>query len=157
MVIFNNGGKATVIRNLQCRFSKGTGQVMPLPWRNTCGALPSESTTELPNPFAIAPRDAMPIIVEFGGPFPGLLVEPEKDYSLEIEVLTAHREKWQALVKFDIRTPRYGLDKMTVHQLTHDEETAARASRSVKGLLETLQNSSQEHETGSDGQPTVGK
>ena len=93
LVIYNTGAKATVVRDLQCRFSSDTSQVLPLPWRGTYNLLPGghQSIREYPTPFAVPPREAIPLNIEFGGPFPGLAVEPGKTYSVQIEVLQIGR------------------------------------------------------------------
>lgn len=81
------------MRDLQCRFSSDTSQVLPLPWRGSFNVLPGgpQSVRDYPTPFAVPPREAVPLNVEFGGPFPGLTLEPRKTYSIEIEVLPTHR------------------------------------------------------------------
>jgi hypothetical protein len=140
LVVYNTGAKATVVRDIQCRFSSDTGQVLPLPWRGTYSLLPGgpESIREYPTAFAIPPRDAVPLNVEVGGPFPGLAVEPGKTYSVRIEILPTHRNVWRPVVTFDLAVPQKPWHLLAVHSMVEDEETRRRVELLSVNLLEKL-------------------
>jgi hypothetical protein len=147
VVIANSGARTTVVRDIQFRFSSDTGQVLPLPWRGTYSILPGgpESVREYPTPFAVPPREAIPLNIEFGGPFPGLAVEPGKTYSVEIEVIPTHRNVWRPVVKFDLPVPQKPWHLLAVHTMVEDKETRRRMERSSLDLLVKLETMRQEN------------
>lgn len=140
LVIYNSGAKATVVRDIQCRFSSDTGQILPLPWRRTYNVLAggSQSIEEYPTPFAVPPREAVPLNIEFGGPFPGLTIEPGKGYPVQIEVLPTHRNLWQRVVTFDLPVPQRPWHLLAVHPMVKDNETSRRLELKAVDLLEKL-------------------
>ena len=73
LVMFNTGGRATVVVDLRCWFPRETRQVLSLPWRRQCATLESgPDQEELPVPFPVQGRSGLSLFAEFGGPFPGL-------------------------------------------------------------------------------------
>jgi hypothetical protein len=140
LVIYNTGAKATVVRDLQCRFTSEPSQVLPLPWRGTYSTLRDEtaSVREYPTAFPIHPREAVSMNVEMGGPFPGVTLEPGRTYAIRFELLTTHRKGWQAARPFNLTVPEEPWHQLAVYPLVDDEETRRRADRSAAELLERL-------------------
>jgi hypothetical protein len=155
LVLFNSGAVANVIRGLQLRLPGEGHSVLPLPWRGTYNTLAGgpQSERRYATPFAVPARDAVPLIVEFGGPYPGFEMVPDQSYSVRIEGLLVQREgsvarcwrsithkrSWQTLVDFDLPIPPKPWHQLAVHPLTQDQETEEQAGRFLDELLQELQ------------------
>jgi len=57
---------------------------------------------------------------------------------VQIEWLLPSRNKWKSLVEFDLPIPAKPWSPFASHFIAKDEETAARAERASKDLLERL-------------------
>ena len=68
LVMFNTGGRATVVIDLRCWFPRETGQVLSLPWRRQCATLlagPDHEGSPVPSPFRDVP--ASPCLLSLEG------------------------------------------------------------------------------------------
>jgi hypothetical protein len=102
LAIYNTGARAIIVRDLRCRFP-GTEQLLPLPWESTRHTLrpKSEDFQDVPTPFPVRGREAVPVIAEFGGPFPGFTLAGGA-HRCVIEIVDSDRGSWRTLLAFEV-------------------------------------------------------
>jgi hypothetical protein len=102
LALYNTGARAIVVRDLRCWFPESR-QVLPLPWRTTRRTLRPESgdVEDFPTPFPVRGREAVPVIPEFGGPFPGFTLDAGSHRCL-VEILENDRDSWRVLLDFEL-------------------------------------------------------
>jgi hypothetical protein len=56
---------------------------------------------DFPTPFPVRGREAIPVIPEFGGPFPGFTLD-EGSHRCLVEILENDRDDWRELLDFEL-------------------------------------------------------
>ncbi|MGW1341875.1 hypothetical protein ACWCOV_12575 [Kribbella sp. NPDC002412] len=100
----NAGAKPIIVQNLRLRFPNEAGAINGLPWRVTRRQLRPEGDDyeDLPAVFSVAGRTVVQKYIEFGGPFPGLALEP-REYFVRVEAKLAHKKDWVSVAAFPLR------------------------------------------------------
>lgn len=108
VVIHNTGAMPIVVLDLRLRFPDEPSSVVPLRWRTSRTQLtPSINDGErFPGVFAVQGRNAEQHFIEFGGPWPGFVMQSDSEYRCLIEAKLGHNGKWRKLVEFPLILPR---------------------------------------------------
>jgi hypothetical protein len=141
LALYNTGARAIVVRDLRCWFPESR-QVLPLPWRTTRRTLRpgSGDVEDFPTPFPVRGREALPIIPEFGGPFPGFTLE-EGSHRCLVEILENDQDSWRELLDFELHVTG---DKekrsayLAYSNLAEDPRAKERAEAAARDLLAKL-------------------
>lgn len=145
LVLYNTGAVPIVVQDLQLTFLNEPGTILPLPWRTTRSQLkPStDDGHQFPAVFAVPGRQAQQHFVEFGGPFPGIEMEP-RDYSLSIQARLGDKDGWRQLLTFTLRAAHITEPgpNITYSNSPFDltQETLERSHRALSQLMEALDN-----------------
>lgn len=144
LVLYNTGAAPIVVQDLQMTFPKEPGTILPLPWRTTRSQLKPDMDDghQFPAVFAVPGRQAQQHFIEFGGPFPGIEMEP-RDYSVSIEVRLGHKDGWRQLLTFTLRAAHitesgpYITYSNSPFDLT--QETVERSNQALSQLMVALE------------------
>jgi hypothetical protein len=142
LALYNTGARSLVVRDLRCWFPE-TRQVLALPWRTTRRTLRPESgdVEDFPTPFPVRGREAVPVIPEFGGPFPGFTLD-EGSHRCVVEILENDRDDWRVLLDFTLHvTGKAELRRkyLAYRNLTDDPREKERAETAARDLIAKLQ------------------
>ena len=143
LVLRNTGAAPIVVQDLRLRFPDEPTSVLPLPWRTTRSQIKpdKDDNPQLPAVFALPGRAAERIFVEFGGPFPGLVLAA-RDYRIVIEVRVGHKKGWQTLLDFTLRAAHISFpDEYIAYSNSPfdlSDDDRAKANVALSGLMERL-------------------
>lgn len=135
LAIHNTGAKPIIVQGLKLTFPDEPDAVIGLPWRNTRTQLrpDPDDYEDLPAVFSIAGRTVAQKYIEFGGPFPGIVLEA-REYTVKVEAKLSHKKEWTALVKFPLRAQNitdpsvYIAHSNDPRYLSDDERAKAKAA-----------------------------
>jgi|SRR5215216_512609 len=154
LTLYNTGARSLVVRDLRCRFPE-TRQVAALPWRTTRRTLRPEKgdVEDFPTPFPVRGREAIPVIPEFGGPFPGFSLD-EGSHRCLVEILENDRDSWRTLLDFHLHVAgnaelrsRY----LAYRNLPEDPREQERAEALARELMAKLEAREKPIDGGDDG------
>jgi hypothetical protein len=143
LVLRNTGAAPIVVQDLRLKFPDEPNALLPLPWRTTRSQIKPDSDDghQFPAVFALPGRAAERFFIEFGGPFPGLVLAA-RDYRVVIEVRVGHRKGWHTLLDFTLRAGHISFPEqyITYSNSPFDltKEDKAKADKALRGLMEQL-------------------
>jgi hypothetical protein len=141
LAIYNTGARAIVVRDLRCWFPE-TRQLLPLPWTTTRRTLRpgSGDVEDFPTPFPVRGREAVPVIPDFGGPFPGFTLD-EGSHRCLVEILENDRDSWRVLLDFELHVTGDAEKRkayLAYSNLAEDPRAKERAEAAAADLLAKL-------------------
>jgi hypothetical protein len=126
LVMYNTGAKPIVVQNLRLLFPDVTSAALPLPWRTSRAELKPhhEDGAEFPAVFSVKGREAAQYFIEFGGPFPGFVLEA-KPYRVRVEATMGHRVGWRPMLDFILHADRIAFPE---NYITYSNEPLDRSN-----------------------------
>jgi hypothetical protein len=100
----------------------------------------SGDVEDFPTPFPVRGREAVPVIPEFGGPFPGFTLD-EGSHRCLVEILENDRDSWRVLLDFELHVTGDAEKRkayLAYSNLAEDPRAKERAEAAAADLLAKL-------------------
>lgn len=101
LVLHNTGAVALVVIGLRLRFVEG-GELMVWEWTRTRVDPKGDDMKDVTAPFSVHGGDAVELVAEFVGKFPGIVPE-QRAYPVAIESLSSLNGGWKDILSFDLQ------------------------------------------------------